>query len=60
MKTVEIRIPFEELKAQLRRDIAREVVFTNATVDRYNEEVVVEGTLPDEDHYVIQNFMLRG
>lgn len=60
MKTVEIRIPFEELKAQLRRDIAREVVFTNATVDRYSGEVVVEGTLPDEDHYIIQNFMLRG
>ena len=59
MKTVEIRIPFEELKAQLRRDIAREIVFTNATVDRYNEEVIVEGTLPDEDHYVIQNFLLR-
>lgn len=59
MKTVEIRIPFEELKAQLRRDIAREVVFTNATVDHYNGEVIVEGTLPDEDHYVIQNFLLR-
>lgn len=59
MKTVEIRIPFEELKAQLKRDTAREVVFTNATVDPYNEEVVVEGTLPDEDHYVIQNFLLR-
>ena len=59
MKTVEIRIPFEELKTQLRRDIAREVVFTDAKVDRYNEEIVVEGTLTDEDHYVIQNFLLR-